>query len=114
VIGAIVTHAFPIATLRTHEGTGLLTSNENGMRRSRTELHQHFVRRSVDLLAEDRDRCGGCGRTPLTGEHVHRYDDGQLLCELCRPLRRIEDAREEVVRHSEHGHAVRLVARVAA
>jgi hypothetical protein len=84
------------------------------MRRPRTDLHQHFVRKSVHLLAEDRDACAHCHRTPLTGEHVLRYEDGHLLCELCRPLRRIEDARDEVVRHSEHGHAVRLIARVAA
>ena len=84
------------------------------MRRARTNLEQHFVRKSVDALSDDRGRCGHCGRTPLTGERVHRYEDGQLLCELCRPLRRVEDAREEVVRHPEYGHTVRVVARVAA
>lgn len=84
------------------------------MRRSRTDLERHFVRKSVGALARDRDRCEHCGRTPLTGEHVLRYGDGHLLCELCRPLRRVEDARDEVVRHCEHGHTVRLVARAAA
>jgi hypothetical protein len=84
------------------------------MRRPRTNLEQHLVRKSVGALSDDRGRCGHCGRTPLTGEHVHRYDDGELLCELCRPMRRIEDAREEVVRHPEHGHTVRLVTRAAA
>lgn len=84
------------------------------MRRSRTELEQHLVRKSVGALAEARDCCHHCGRTPLIGEHVQRYDDGRLLCELCRPLRRIEDARDEVVRHSEYGHTVRLIARAAA
>jgi hypothetical protein len=85
------------------------------MRRSSRDLGQHLVRKSVGKLSDHRDgACGNCGRTPLTGEHVHRYEDGQLLCELCRPLRRVEDAREEVVRHPEHGNAVRLVARAAA
>jgi hypothetical protein len=84
------------------------------MRRTRTDLEHHLVRKSVGALSHDRGDCGHCGRTPLTGERVHRYDDGQVLCELCRPLRRIEDAREEVVRHPEYGHAVRLVARAAA
>ncbi|HEU4658515.1 MAG TPA: hypothetical protein VFR97_13365 [Capillimicrobium sp.] len=83
------------------------------MRRTPRDLGQHLVRKSVGALRDDRGACGHCGRTPLTGEHVHRYEDGQLLCELCRPLRRVEDAREEVVRHPEHGHAVRLVARAA-
>ncbi|MBX5440376.1 MAG: hypothetical protein IRZ32_02490 [Solirubrobacteraceae bacterium] len=84
------------------------------MRRRRTDLGQHFVRKSVVALSDDRDRCATCGRTPLTGERVHRYDDGLLLCELCRPLERVSDARVEVVRHCEHGHAVRAVQRVAA
>ncbi len=84
------------------------------MRRARPDLGQHLVRKSVDALSEDRDACCQCGRTPLTGERIQRYDDGRLVCELCRPLRRVADARDEVVRHSEHGHAVRRVARAAA
>jgi hypothetical protein len=85
------------------------------MRRTRdSDLAQHLVRKSVDALSDDSGRCDHCGRTPLTGEQVHRYDDGGLLCELCRPLRRVEDARAEVVRHPEHGHAVRVVSRAAA
>jgi len=84
------------------------------MRRRRTDLGQHLVRKSVDALSDDRDHCTTCGRTPLTGERVHRYDDGLLLCELCRPLTRVADAREEVMRHSEHGHTVRAVQRIAA
>jgi hypothetical protein len=84
------------------------------MRRPPRDLEPHLVRRSVGALSEDRDRCGHCGRTPLIGERVHRYEDGVVLCELCRPLRRIEDAREEIVRHSEHGQTVRRVARAAA
>jgi hypothetical protein len=88
------------------------------MRRSRDTLGQHLVRKSVDRLAEQRDVCTGCGRTPLTGERVQRYEDGRLVCELCRPLRRVTDTRngahDEVVRHSEYGHTVRLVSRAAA
>jgi hypothetical protein len=84
------------------------------MRRSRDTLGQHLVRKSVDALADHRDACAACGRTPLTGERVQRYEDGRLVCELCRPLRRVTDARDEVVRHSEYGHTVRLVSRAAA
>jgi hypothetical protein len=79
------------------------------MRRSRTELDEHYIRKSVGALSDDREPCRQCGRTPLIGERVHRFADGRLVCELCRPLRRVEDTREELVRHSEHGHAVRLV-----
>jgi hypothetical protein len=84
------------------------------MRRSRNTLGQHLVRKSVDALADHRDACAACGRTPLTGERVQRHEDGRLVCELCRPLRRVADARDEVVRHSEYGHTVRLVSRAAA
>ncbi len=35
-------------------------------------------------------RCGDCGRTPLLGEHVHLYASADLVCELCRMLRREE------------------------
>jgi hypothetical protein len=84
------------------------------MFRRRTALEDHLVRKSVDMLSHDREGCCRCGRTPLTGEHVMRSRDGRLLCELCRPMTRIEDAREEVVRLSEHGHTVRAVRRIAA
>jgi hypothetical protein len=84
------------------------------MRRSRKDLEQHLLRKSVGLLAADRDHCADCGRTPLTGEQIYRYEDHALVCELCRPLRREPPVRGELVRHSEHGHAVRIAVRVAA
>ena len=66
-------------------------------------------------LEADRDRCADCGRTPLTGEHVHLYDGrgGGVVCELCRTLRREPPVASEIVRHCEHGHTVRLTARAA-
>ena len=77
------------------------------MRRSRTELDEHYIRKSVGALSEEREPCRHCGRTPLVGERVHRLADGRLVCELCRPLRRVEDAREELVQHFERGQTVR-------
>jgi hypothetical protein len=41
-----------------------------------------------DLLAEELARCSDCGRTPLIGEHVHLYESADLVCELCRMIRR--------------------------
>jgi hypothetical protein len=41
-----------------------------------------------DLLAEELARCSDCARTPLIGEHVHLYESADLVCELCRMLRR--------------------------
>jgi hypothetical protein len=81
---------------------------------------EHFerflLRRGVGALEADRDRCADCGRTPLTGEHVHLYDGREhgIVCELCRPLRRDAPVASEIVRHCEHGHTVRLTARITA
>jgi hypothetical protein len=79
------------------------------------QLERFLLRRGVGALEANRDRCTDCGRTPLTGEHVHLYDGrrGGLVCELCRTLRRQAPVASEIVRHCEHGHTVRLTARVA-
>jgi hypothetical protein len=82
------------------------------------QLERVLLRRGVGALEANRHCCADCGRTPLTGEHVHLYGspaaraDG-IVCELCRPLRRQAPVATEIVRHSEHGHAVRLTARAA-
>jgi len=69
-----------------------------------------LVRRGVGALEASRDRCQDCGRTPLTGEHVHLYDGrgSGIVCALCRPRRREAPVASELVRHCEHGLAVRL------
>jgi hypothetical protein len=82
------------------------------------QLEHVLLRRSVGALEADRHRCADCGRTPLTGEHVHLYGSPParaegIVCELCRPLRREAPVASEIVRHSEHGHTVRLTARAA-
>lgn len=78
------------------------------------QFERVLLRRGVGALAADRSRCTDCGRTPLIGEHVHLYERGHgIVCELCRPLRRASPIATELVRHSEHGHAVRLAARAA-
>lgn len=77
-------------------------------------LERSLLRRGVGALAADRHRCADCGRTPLVGERVHLYErDQSIVCELCRPLRREHPVATELVRHSEHGHTVRLAARAA-
>ena len=77
------------------------------------DLELRLLRKGVDDLADTRELCADCGRTPLTGESVHRYEKGRLVCELCRPLRRDEPVRSERVRHSEHGHTVKIRLRAA-
>jgi hypothetical protein len=78
-------------------------------------LERSLLRRGMDILQADRHRCIDCGRTPLTGEHVHSYEGrrGGIVCELCSALRREEPAASEVVRHCEHGGAVRITRRAA-
>ena len=79
------------------------------------QLERFLLRRGVGALEADRHRCSDCGRTPLTGEHVHLFDGhrGEIVCELCRSLRREVPVASEIVRHCEHGHTVRLTARAA-
>jgi hypothetical protein len=77
-------------------------------------LERSLLRRGVGLLAADRNRCEDCGRTPLVGEQVHVYGcRGEVVCELCRPLRREPPVASETVRHTERGQTVRLTARAA-
>jgi len=76
------------------------------------QLERELLRRGVGALSADRHRCVDCERTPLIGEQVYRYEDG-AVCELCRALRSDAPSSSEVVRHSEHGHTVRVTARAA-
>lgn len=81
---------------------------------SEADLERELLRRSVGALSADRHPCADCGRTPLTGERVHRYPRGTVVCELCRRLRKAEPDATELVRHCEHGHTVLRVTRIAA
>jgi len=74
------------------------------------QFERVLLRRGVGALEADRNRCADCGRTPLTGEQVHLYAGHQstIVCELCRWRHRDAPVASELVRHCEHGHAVRL------
>lgn len=74
------------------------------------QLERVLLRRGVGALEADRDRCIDCGRTPLTGEQVHLYAGrhSRIVCELCRWRHDDAPVASELVRHCEHGHAVRL------
>jgi hypothetical protein len=79
------------------------------------QLERVLLRRGLGVLEADRSSCADCGRTPLVGEQIHVYGDSQqrIVCELCRPRHRQTPLLSELVRHSEHGHTVRLMARAA-
>lgn len=72
------------------------------------DLERALLRKSVGNLSDGRHECADCGRSPLVGETLYRYAAGFAVCELCRPLRRGAPVASEVVRHSEHGLAVRV------
>ncbi|MEA2314777.1 MAG: hypothetical protein QOI03_1469 [Solirubrobacteraceae bacterium] len=80
------------------------------------QLERVLLRRSVGALEASRDRCADCGRTPLTGERMHLYEDHTrtgMLCELCRLDHAEAPVASKLVRHCEHGNAVRLTASAA-
>lgn len=83
------------------------------MRGTFGDLHLRLMRKGVSRLEAERDRCSVCQRTPLVGEHVARYANGTLACALCVGSKRGEIERVELVHHSEWGHAVKPLARVA-
>jgi hypothetical protein len=79
-------------------------------------LEKALLRRSVGEHETNRHRCVHCQRTPLTGEVVHLYSTASgegLVCELCRPLRRQEPTRSELMHAPEHERSVRLMRRAA-
>jgi hypothetical protein len=74
---------------------------------SQPDLERELLRKGVGARYAGRSSCEDCGRTPLVGERVHRFADGAVVCELCRPRRRVEPEHSEVVHHSERGQTVR-------
>jgi len=73
------------------------------------DLELRLLRKGVGDLTADRLACADCGRTPLIGETVHRYG-ATTLCTLCRGHRHDTPDRSMLVRHMEHGHAVKPLA----
>ena len=71
------------------------------------DLELRLLRKGVGALAAGREQCDDCGRTPLTGELVHHYG-ASVVCHLCRGSHRRAPDSTDRVRHTEHGHAVKL------
>jgi len=98
---------------RSPEGADFEAANPTGMPRPRADLERQLLRKGLGALSRDRHHCTDCGRTPLAGERIHRYERGDLVCALCRPAHGGEPALTETVQHCEHGHTVRRLARAA-
>ena len=72
-----------------------------------SDLELRLLRKGVGALTAGRNRCSDCGRTPLFGEHVHRYGRS-VVCELCSTLRHESPDAVARVHHCEHGHTVKV------
>ena len=84
------------------------------MRRPGPDFSRWLLHKGVRRLAADRDTCSVCHRTPLVGERVALYSNGTIACALCRTTKGGEPERIMLVHHSELGHAVKPLARIAA
>ena len=71
------------------------------------DLERGLLRKGVVALTAGRDRCADCGRTPLAGEHVHRYG-AKVVCTLCSSARAETPDAVARVHHCEHGHTVKV------
>ena len=71
------------------------------------DLELRLLRKGVGAMATGRDRCADCGRSPLYGEHLHRYG-ATTVCVLCSTRRRDAPDGVQRVHHCEHGHTVKV------
>jgi hypothetical protein len=78
------------------------------------QLELALLRRGVDQRVAGSERCRRCRRTPLMGERVYVYDEGSILCELCRTLQKQAPSQSRLVHGPEFGHTIRIADRRAA
>jgi hypothetical protein len=79
--------------------------------REMPELELALLRRGLDGIAAECERCSRCRRSPLVGERVYEYDSGAALCELCSIEERSAPAQSHTVHGPEFGHTMRIVDR---
>ena len=72
------------------------------------DLELALLRRGVDELAAESERCAKCHRTPLIGERVYVYSSGVVLCELCRAVQPETPLESRLVHGPEFGHTMRI------
>lgn len=77
--------------------------------RTMAELELALLRRGVDQRTAGLEGCASCFRTPLTGERVYLYDDGRVLCELCRVRQRQTPLESHLVHTPAAGHSIRII-----
>ena len=72
-------------------------------------LELALLRQGVSDRAAGCERCEDCRRTPLVGERVYVYQQGSMLCELCRNRRSEPPLSSHIVHGPEFGHTMRLI-----
>lgn len=72
------------------------------------EFELALLRRGVDDMLAECERCQRCRRTPLVGEHVYIYTSGAIVCELCRTLQSEAPIGSRMVHGPEFGHTMRI------
>jgi hypothetical protein len=77
--------------------------------REMPELELALLRRGVDAISAESERCGRCHRSPLIGERVYTYPSGATVCELCRSLERAAPVDAHVIHGPEFGHTLRII-----
>ena len=76
-------------------------------------LERELLRRGVRARAADCRICSDCGRTPLIGERMYRYDGEGRVCELCRTRHHEVPHESERIAHAQLGITVRITAQAA-
>lgn len=89
-------------------------SQPGDIEREMEALELALLRAGVEERVAERDRCSGCNRTPLIGEHVYRYDEHTVVCELCRSLEPGPPATPQLVHGPAFGHTIRIIDQRAA
>jgi hypothetical protein len=114
------THQFPGAGIAGRASKPTRTMPAISLRRAAEPavppLEKALLKRSMSEHETRRHRCLHCHRTPLTGERIHVYATAageRLVCELCRPLRREEPVRSQLMHAPEHERSVRIARRAA-
>ncbi len=73
------------------------------------DLELALLRRGLDGLSANCERCDSCHRSLLVGERLYMYESGVARCELCRGRERTAPSGSQTVHGPEFGHTLRVI-----
>jgi hypothetical protein len=88
--------------------------HKTAIARDMAPLELALLRRGVDQRLSGIECCSRCRRTPLIGERVYVYDQGPVVCELCRSLDPDGPRNSRLVHGPAFGHTIRILDQRAA